>query len=161
MNPAAFLMKRLLVSHTTRSQMDGKMSLQEELGFKHTHVLLRSQQQSPRIRMVPCSCPHGLHSELGGQTQAPTVQEFESQSQPLQSNHFSLKLLLPPRDCMKFKFPVNHRQAVSRSHYSPGHISSMGKINKVKIQQKKIRKSQQNLRNFPYDLMTYYKISDT
>lgn len=102
----------------------------------------------------------GCTVSLVGQTQAPTVQEFESHSQPQQSNRFSLKLLLPSRDCMKFKFPVNHRQAVSRSHYSPGQVSSMGKINKVKIQQKKIRKSQQNLHNFPYDLMTYYKISD-
>lgn len=128
MTPAVFLMKRLLVSDTTRSQMDGKMSLQEELDFKHTHVPLRSQQQSPRIWMVPCSTPHRLHSKPGGQTQAPIVQEFESQSQPQQSNHFSLKLLLPPCDCMKFKFPVNHRQAVSRSHYFPGQVSNMGKI---------------------------------
>lgn len=72
-----------------------------------------------------------------GANQAPTVQEFESQSQPPQSNLFSLLLLLLPRDCMKLKSPVNHRQALSRSHYSPAHVSSMGKINKVKIHQNK------------------------
>lgn len=102
-----------------------------------------------------------LGSEPDRQTQAPTVREFESQSQPPQSNDLSLKLLLLPRDCMKLKFPVSHRQAVSRSHYSPGHVSSMGKINKGKIQQKKLRKSQQNLHNFPYEFMTCDKISDT
>jgi len=42
MTPTVLLMKRLLVLHTTRSQMDGKTSLEEELCFEHIHILLGS-----------------------------------------------------------------------------------------------------------------------
>lgn len=113
-----FLIRRLLVPQNTRLEMEGMTFLRYELSFEVTltPLMLSSNHQGFRGALPLMGCT----KSLGAQTKAPTAQEFEPQCQPPQSNLFLLKASSPTCESMKFKFPANHQQAVSKIHHSPG-----------------------------------------
>lgn len=123
-----FLIKRLLVPHNTRSQMEGitfSCKVNWVLNLPTYHL---GSVAAPRAWMVHCTTTHGLHREPGSANRgshcpAIWVSELATTIEP-----FLLKVSSPTCECLKFKFPVNHKQAVSKIHNSPGCVVWVRKI---------------------------------